>query len=335
MSNKGIGKIFSGMKISTKIILSNIFFLIPMGIMLFISLNGINYDIRFSSLELYGNEYQRPLESLLNYTQDYQRFLLEEDKSKELSDLAKKIDSAFNELDKAQENRGEDLQFTTEGLEIRGREHLMPNLVRGRWADAKSSGNNDDFISLIADIREMITHSGDTSNLILDPDLDSYYLMDLSLLALPQTQDRLGEILIFGKDAFKRAASSSNGNLSDSDKLKFYVYAKMLEESDYSRIKGSTETAVNEDQNFYGLYQPMQSTIPASFDDYENLTLAFISMLYDLGSSSTLNYSLDEFIELGQDTRSQSFVYWNDVVDILDDLLNIRIGNYKQTFYRY
>ena len=37
----------------------------------------------------------------------------------------------------------------------------------------------------------MITHAGDTSNLILDPDLDSYYLMDVTLLALPETLSRL------------------------------------------------------------------------------------------------------------------------------------------------
>ena len=36
----------------------------------------------------------------------------------------------------------------------------------------------------------MITHVGDTSNLILDPDLDSFYTMDMTLVALPQTQDR-------------------------------------------------------------------------------------------------------------------------------------------------
>ena len=49
----------------------------------------------------------------------------------------------------------------------------------------------DQYTSFVATIRTMITHAGDTSNLILDPDLDSYYLMDVTLLALPQTQDRI------------------------------------------------------------------------------------------------------------------------------------------------
>ena len=35
---------------------------------------------------------------------------------------------------------------------------------------------------------------GDTSNLILDPDLDSYYVMDVTLLAIPDALVRQEEI---------------------------------------------------------------------------------------------------------------------------------------------
>ena len=43
----------------------------------------------------------------------------------------------------------------------------------------------------------MTAHAGDTSNLILDPDLDSYYAMDMTLLALPQTQERTAGLLVW------------------------------------------------------------------------------------------------------------------------------------------
>ena len=39
---------------------------------------------------------------------------------------------------------------------------------------------------LVGAIRGLITQVGDTSNLILDPDLDSYYVMDSVLLKLPE-----------------------------------------------------------------------------------------------------------------------------------------------------
>ncbi len=335
MKTSVIGKLFSGMKISTKIILSNIFFLIPMGIMLFISLTGINYDIRFSSLELYGNEYQQPLESLLQNIQDHRIYSSDSGLQNRLSDLERKIDSGFNKLEEVQEKRGEDLQFTSDGLRIRNREQLVPALLKTRWNDIKRSGSSADYESLVSDIREMITHSGDTSNLILDPDLDSYYLMDLTLLVLPQTQDRLGEILAYGYELLKDMEAGGIKALPASDKLKFYVYARMLEESDYSRILGSTNTALNEDQNFYGTYEPMQSTIPSAFEAYKVPTLEFIGILYDLGTSDEINYSSSEFLDSGETARNQSFAYWDDTVRILNDLLEIRIDSYRSTFIKY
>ena len=40
--------------------------------------------------------------------------------------------------------------------------------------------------SALAALRQLVTRVGDGSNLILDPDLDSYYCMDLVVLKLPQ-----------------------------------------------------------------------------------------------------------------------------------------------------
>ena len=64
--------------------------------------------------------------------------------------------------------------------------------MRQDWVDLKSTLGTLDraelaekHLVLVNDVRTMITHAGDMSNLILDPDLDSYYLMDATLLALP------------------------------------------------------------------------------------------------------------------------------------------------------
>ncbi len=332
------GSFFGKMKISTKIVLSSIFFLVPMGIMLVISLSGIKYDIRFSTLEVYGNRYQRPLESLLQRVQDYWLYAGDEEGNITLlGSLNNEIEAAFDKLDDVQSSIGEDLQFTEEGLRIRGREQLVPSLMRKRWENIRQSGSNEEYLALVADIREMITHSGDTSNLILDPDLDSYYLMDLSLLVLPQTQDRLGEMLIYGTDLLGRIEKEQGpgAELSAEDKLNFYIYAKFLEESDFDRIKGSTNTAVNEDQNFYGLYDAMQDVIPASYKSYEAPTRKFIDMLYNLGTAEKVPVSKDAFLAAGLEARNQSFSYWNSVVKILDSLLDIRMDSYRQKFKVY
>ncbi|HEU4368359.1 MAG TPA: ATP-binding protein [Methylomirabilota bacterium] len=47
---------------------------------------------------------------------------------------------------------------------------------------------------LIAETLQLMAHAGDTSNLILDPDLDSYYLMDAVVLRLPSLARHLAAL---------------------------------------------------------------------------------------------------------------------------------------------
>ena len=70
--------------------------------------------------------------------------------------------------------------------------------------------------------------------------------MDVTLLALPQSQDRLQEAFQF------LAGISQKNSLSQEEKIKASVFAALLEQSDRDRIVASLDTSFNEDANFYG-----------------------------------------------------------------------------------
>jgi methyl-accepting chemotaxis protein len=194
---------FHNLKVSQKLMLISIFFVMPDSLMLYLFITGINANIEFARMEEKGNQYQRPLEELLELIPQHrllaQRALAGDETARE--QLAKKqnhIDGAFEGLEAVDRQIGGDLQFTDEGLAKRKREHYRVHTVRGEWQALKTQLAGLDATALaeqhqhlVADVRVMITHAGDLSNLILDPDLDSYYLMDATLLALPQTQERL------------------------------------------------------------------------------------------------------------------------------------------------
>ena len=57
-------KWFLSRKVSQKLMLISIFFVMPDSLMLYLFITGINENIRFAQLEKKGNEYQRPLEEL-------------------------------------------------------------------------------------------------------------------------------------------------------------------------------------------------------------------------------------------------------------------------------
>ncbi|MGE4298691.1 MAG: methyl-accepting chemotaxis protein [Desulfovibrionaceae bacterium] len=315
---------FSQLRISTKLVISSLTFALPIAVLLFFVIQGISYDIRFSTLEAYGNEYQRPLERLLEYLPQYLQHTLAGQDS-EAAAKAAKIDEAFTALAQVNDRIGIDLQFTDDGLGKRNRGQLKPSLVKDRWQNARRAPTPEKIGALIADVREMIAHCGDTSNLILDPDLDSYYMMDITLLALPQTQARLADIMVFGAQALAKPA------LGNDDRLQFYVYASLVQESDMSRIEASTKTSLNEDDNFYGHSPSLQTKVPPALQAYLDTNKAFIAMLTSVASSDKATVSVEDFLAAGARARMASFTYWRVAVDELDVLLGKRIDDYKQS----
>src|SRR6185503_10312404 len=108
-----------------------------------------------------------------------------------LASIQAQIDDDFSALSAIDRELGSRLQ-TTEKY----------NALSANWQQLKGAlptlqtGNSDALhASFIANIRGLISLVGDTSNLILDPDLDSYYTMDSVLLKLPENQDLLARTL--------------------------------------------------------------------------------------------------------------------------------------------
>ena len=60
-------RFFQGLKVSQKLMLISVLFMIPDMVLLCLFLTSINANIHFAQWEQYGNEYQRPLEVLLEY----------------------------------------------------------------------------------------------------------------------------------------------------------------------------------------------------------------------------------------------------------------------------
>ncbi len=69
----------------------------------------------------------------------------------------------------------------------------------------------------LAKMRDLIAQVGDQSNLILDPDLDSYYTMYVVVVMLPELTDRLADLSIL------TAAINAKGSLSVEDRAQFLI----------------------------------------------------------------------------------------------------------------
>ncbi|NBV25649.1 MAG: methyl-accepting chemotaxis protein, partial [Proteobacteria bacterium] len=275
---------FHQLSVAQKLALICLLFLMPDGVMLYFVITGFHGHIRFAEWEQKGNEYQRPLMELLYRLPQHAELAgrVRRGEAQAGGALGRKqaeIDAAFDSLAQVEARLGAALQFTDEGLAKRKREHLRVATVRREWDNLKvglaqvtPEHAAAQHRHLVADMRAMITHVGDLSNLILDPDLDSYYLMDVTLLALPQMQQRLGEVVEYGAAALERPG------MSMTHRQQLAIFADLLREVDADHIAASIRTSVTEDANFYGESATLQARLPSAYTQWFAAADEFIKL---------------------------------------------------------
>jgi methyl-accepting chemotaxis protein len=311
--------------VSRRLALISAAYVLPMAVLLYSLTATINESIHFAELEQAGNQFQRPLMELLWDTIEYGG-LAEEAKSPD----EKKIEQDIDALEVAYQTWGEQLQFTPAGLAMRQRSHLTVEEVRKEWsmfrgaiAKKSSSEVTDSRKRLVTLIRGMITHMGDTSNLILDPDLDSYYVMDATLLAIPQLQERLFNI------SNTTAALKTESELSKADQIQAAVFAATLQESDLIRIKGDFETAFNEDENFNGVSNSLKDQVSPRLESLLNSGNDMFSTLENISESQTIQDEQQRDFKSGiESTLQSSKELWLAAATELDQLLTTRISGH-------
>lgn len=263
------------LKISQKLLLSVFSFSVPILMLLYFTVSGINTHINFARLEVLGNRLLEPLTQLLVFVSQQQRLetIARAGDRSGFTDVETKtnlIDKNIELLEKETKAIGEPLKITPSELQEGGMEQLLPEKIADQWQELRSSQTSSSqdqldlqYGDLTQRIRALLDRVGDTSNLILDPDLDSYYLMDVTLVTLPQAQQRVGEILLFCQRL------TSQKQLTNEARVKLEVYASLLRQSDLARIVQDVERSLREDNNFYGLSPSRQKNLPPVLSLYE------------------------------------------------------------------
>jgi len=324
--------LLNNISIKARMLLSVALFLVTLCITMMSAFNSIGANVSFADQEIKGDLYQRPLAALLHDASllriDLAKARGGHGDSAAIKAGVEAIERSMAALRVVQDQVGEDLQFTEAGLKSRGRENLKYETVLSKWKTlaqgimADHAGAHDEAVAAtIADIRGMIGHSGDTSNLILDPDLDSYYLMDVTLLALPQAIDRLGAI---GATLYPQLLA---GELSVDQRTEAAVFARMLSEADITRVTGDMDTSLKEDPNFYGVNSDYQAIGPKLTEEYSAKNKEFAALLDKIAKGDKVTPAAF-LAALGQ-AQIAAHAFLAKGYDELDSLLNIRIGDYR------
>ena len=317
-------KFLYSFSIRKRLMLINIAFIVPLSILLFFVISNINKNIDFSTLEVRGNVHQRILMPLLTAAIEKKYNYFAEKGTVFENTASVNIENIYKKLEEYDNLYGEDLKIDDKAFEKQNKSYLSVRSLREEWQKLEALGNgvHDDNLAkgydvYINHIFELISYVGNSSNLILDPDLDSYYTMNVTLVAIPNLFNRLSNII--------NIEHSSSDDDTGAIRIEVLTQARLLGE-DISHINKSIHTALIEDANFYGENTGFKTVIPPALKDFETAIQKLITQLST--AYSTGKYRVDSYNH-NKDAISASVHLWEIASTELNDFLSMRIDSFK------
>jgi methyl-accepting chemotaxis protein len=183
------------LKYLEKFVLISVLFVLPLGTVMYAYITDANAQIDFAKSELSGTQYLRPLNALFADVLRA-RDASERGAAADLATAQKAIASHLSAVAVVETQLGTSLKT---GEQFRALKADVDALIRPQPSD-------EAYTAVVGDIQALIAQVGDGSALILDPALDSYYLMDIVIIELPNAQDLTSQIRALAAGIVERKA---------------------------------------------------------------------------------------------------------------------------------
>jgi PAS domain S-box-containing protein len=274
--------------------------------------------LEFGLQERRGNAFEGRVERLLEVLPGYQ-LAAQRGAGPETNASKREIEAALDALARAGESEelGRALGFANAGPEA---ESLRA--VRDKWQalareplSVVASGEGTSQVAEAA--RAVIQRIGDRSNLILDHDLDSYYLMDITLGTLPRLQQRMLEVR-------RRVAAWREGPQPSTNAVELAVAAALLREEDLGRIQQDARRSLREDANFNGKSPTLAPSLEPAVERFSLATERLLALLDRMARGDSV--ATDDFDAAANAAWAQSFALFRHGSAELDRLLAIRVS---------
>ena len=278
--------------------------LVPLVGLFFLLLGAYQKDLDFARAEIKGAKFG-PV-SVKPLAQAFE-FNLNRTSGGDNTDVKARRQASVGELKSLADDFAADLKFNDADLTSRKREGMTPAAVGAKLDAFMAAPSDQAYGEVLNGAKAVLAHTGDMSNLILDPDLDSYYLMDGWLAAVPAVLERSHDLV----------QALVAGDHAQAD-----ILAGILTAVDLPRALGDIDVAITEDGNFYGVNENMQKTLRGDTDAWAADLKAFVE------SAKKVNVKNKEQIvavrKLAIENIQRTEAFWNKMTGHLIALLEAR-----------
>ncbi|MDI4635897.1 hypothetical protein J7U46_22730 [Pelomonas sp. V22] len=287
-------------------------FLVPILILFTALLLSARQTIAFSQKERIGVEVSRELLALLGAAQNQRRAAAAN--ATDLPDAQRNVAVAYKKLEALQQRYGAELQTGSAWKDVeRLQSETSAQPVRGDITATFDAHSQyvDALFRLLEDV-------ADNSHLTLDPDVDTYYLMDAATGKYPAVIEQLGRMRGLG-NAFIRAGSKTK------EQHDLVNRAQALALVSKAGVDKAIKRAISADPT-------LESELSASSRSLE-LAEAFIKMVTDQVLGEAPSGDPVAYVKAGNVAVDAGYETVQQLLTALDKRLAVRIAGLERTLY--
>jgi len=311
----GIG-LLNRLRYPHKFLVIGVVFLAPLVVMGYFLINEVNQRISFMEQERLGVEYiaqlRKPIADIQQHRGMSAAFLNGDASFRaRMEQRQATIDSQFASLRSIDARLGSALK-TGDKLGTLEREWAtLKREVTGYTAPQSFERHT----ALVDGLRDFITYVADTSNLILDPELDSYYLMDLMVARLPALTEAMGQSRAIGSGVAAQHA------FTPQSWAQLAIRVDRIREAEKA-LNYNLTTAMRENPALTGKLQQAGAQAASTVASYTTLINGMLE-------HDQVSVSAAEIFD--QSTRAIDAVFglFDLITPTLDELLTQRIADYS------
>lgn len=252
----------SNMKVWQKLLFSFVIFSVPLVVLTGMFVGNTNHTVDFALKELKGVEYVSKVSQIAIQFADHRglvhNILSGDTKVRgNIDGVASDIEKSLSELEQLDTKYGAELQSTAMFKSIKD---SWSRLKRG-YSDLSAEDSYVEHSQLGEAVLNLLSHVGDSSNLILDPGLDSYYLRDLLVSGLPYLTEAVGKLRDTG------SAVNTKGVLSLADTVELAANLSLLKQSYAASVRSLETVAVHNASLMEGM-RAAKSNYERSVNDF-------------------------------------------------------------------
>lgn len=296
-------------------------FIFPFALVVYQLIAEIDNKIEFTQKEKIGLAYNYPLKNLLVAVIEHRtqvNHYLNGDKSlaPAIATAAEKIETAIQNLKAVEKQLSAQCKASPQSL-------ALQTSMNGKWQRLKEQKFNlsatqswQAHTIIVNDILALIAHIGDVSNLILDPSLDSYYLMNTVVTHLPLTIENTAQAKDLGA---KIATQHAKQKITDSDRAKLLIIRSLIAPPIQAVERGLQISANANPQ----IQRQLSTSLRENFKDIQR----FIDLLdKDIINANSINLQPFIYIATAETALESQLKLYDTAFPLLDRLLEQRLN---------